>query len=77
MPWNHEVHLPRCAFEGSQDLWLIIRTAVIESKGKMEFTSSLFGVKDILTEVIKLGVVDLEVVRAWEESRRSYSSLAI
>jgi hypothetical protein len=40
------------------------KTVIIESKGHTAFTCPLLGVIDILTEVIELGVVDLEVVRA-------------
>ena len=67
MPSNHEVHLPKCTFEGAQDLWLKIRTVIIEPKGHA-FTCPLLGVIDNLTEIIKLGVVYLDVVSAWEES---------
>jgi len=78
VPWNHEVHLPKYAFEGTQDLWLTIRSVIITSKGQTAFAYPLLGVVDILTEVNKLRVVDLEVVRAWKEScDRLCSNLAI
>lgn len=41
---------------------------IIESKGQFEFTCPLLGVIYNMTEIIKLGVVDLDVVGAWEES---------
>lgn len=31
MPGNHEVHLLKYTFEGTQDLWLAIRTMIIKS----------------------------------------------
>ena len=73
-PWSHEVLLPKHAFEGTQDLWLTIRTMII--KRQTAFTCSILVI-DILIEVNKLGVVDLEVVRAKEETRRLCSSTAI
>ena len=62
VPGNHEVHLPKYTFEGTQDLWLAIRTVIIKSKGQTAFTCPFLGVIEI--EFIKLRVADFEVARA-------------
>ena len=48
MPGNHEVHLPKYTFEGTQDLWLLIRMMIIKSKAQAAFTCPLPGVIDII-----------------------------